>query len=311
MKNNLTKKLFFLFFLISFAGQSFTANQFFQAVFAASWQEEKYQYLFWEITKDNNKAYILGSIHMAKKEIYPLKEEIEKAFEQSDKLVLEIDLSRENELEIAAKMLSQAVCPELKSLKTRLPEKIYLLAQQKTKELGLDIRMFEFYQPWFLAISITAQSLIELGFSPEWGVDRYFLEKAVSAEKKVKGLETWEFQISLFKNLSHELQELFLLASLAEIETIAGQIDVLFDAWQKGNKRRLDVLFRRSLRQYPELAPFYEKVVYQRNKNMAEKIESYLKQEGTYFVVVGAAHLIGEQGIIQILQNKGYRLNRR
>lgn len=266
------------------------------------------RYFFWEASSSTNKIYILGSIHLAKKDMYPLSREIESAFERSDVLALEVNLAEINELEVAALTLTKAIYRDGSTLESRLSNRTYQLTKKRLSDLGMDIRMFNIYQPWFLAVTLTVQALMDLGFNPEWGVDKYFLNKAVNSAKKVTGIETIESQLSLFHSLPPELQELFLLSSLVDIEAIEKYMDTLLSAWKSGNMRRLEVILKRGLDEYPELQPFYDRVFYQRNKNMADAIEDYLASGKLYFVVVGAGHLVGSEGIIQILQNRGYFL---
>ncbi len=269
------------------------------------------RYFFWEVSSGQNKAYILGSIHVAKKDIYPLSSNLETVFEEADFLAVEVDLTQVNELELAAAMIDKAVYRDGGSLRQRLPPKTYQLAAEKMGQMNMDIRMFNMYQPWFLAVTLTSYALLELGFSPDWGIDQYFMNKAKDSGKKIVEMETFEYQISLFSELSDELQELFLLSTLSDLETIEENIDVIFQVWKQGNKRRLKTILKRGLRQYPQLRPFYDSVFVQRNKNMARQIVRYLDSGDSYFVVVGAGHLVGQQGIIQILRDKGYNLRQR
>lgn len=265
-------------------------------------------YFFWQVEGKNNKAYILGSIHVAKEGIYPLSREIEEAFKQAEVLAVEVDLSRVDELDVAVRLAPRAIYRDGTTLKDNLSSDLYYRAGQQLKDMGIDIETFVFYQPWFLALNLASQALFELGFCPDWGVDNYFLRRAKKNGKKIKSLESLEYQISLFADLPHDLQELFLFSALTEIETIERQINVLFDAWEKGNKRRLETILQRGLRRYPELKPFYEKVFYQRNRNMVSQIAGYLESGKVHFVVVGAGHLVGQEGIIQLLRKKGYHL---
>ncbi len=264
------------------------------------------RYFFWEVPSGANTVYILGSIHLVREDLYPLSRKIEEAFERSDALAVEVDLTKVDELEVAANMISKAFYYDGSTLADNLSPEIYQLAKESLEDLGLDIKMFNIYQPWFLALQLTTHALVELGFDPEQGVDQYFLKKAIETGKKIVGMETLTYQLSLFDSLSEDLQGLFLLLSLTEIETLESHADRLFQIWKKGDRRRLKILLRRGLEEYPELEPFYDKVFYQRNKRMVEQIEGYLTGDELYFVVVGAGHLVGREGIIQILQDKGY-----
>lgn len=267
------------------------------------------RYLFWEVSSVEGKAYILGSIHLAREGLYPLSPKIEKAFEEADVLAMELDLSQLDELEVVMKMLPKAMFSDDNTLESSVSFQTYQLAKEKMQSMGMDIRMFNMYQPWFVAVSLTSYALVELGFRPEWGVDMYFSNKAQNEGKPIVGMETVDFQLNLFQGLPYDIQELFLLSSIVEIEGIERHIDMLFDAWKRGDMRRLETILMRSLRQYPELELFYEKVFYLRNKNMALQIEDYLKSGESYFVVVGAGHLVGQQGIIQLLRDKGYAVS--
>jgi uncharacterized protein YbaP (TraB family) len=145
----------------------------------------------------------------------------------------------------------------------------------------------------------------KLGFDPNYGIDRYFLSKA-SETKKILELESLEYQFHLSSSLPEKDQELFLLYTLKDIKVLEKQVDRLIKAWSTGDERGIESIVTRTVKEDKKLVPIYEKFIYQRNRDMASKIEDYLKAKETYFVIVGAAHLVGSQGIIQILKGKGF-----
>jgi hypothetical protein len=158
-----------------------------------------------------------------------------------------------------------------------------------------------------LALVLSSMEMMRLGYEPQVGVDWYFLSKAGKA-KRVLELESFEYQVNLLSGFSAEEQELFLLLALRDLKSAGEQVDLLVRAWETGDVRGLEEVLMKKLREDQRLYPFYEKFLYHRNREMVQKIEYYLKTTGVYFVVIGAAHLIGEKGIVEMLQAKGYKV---
>jgi uncharacterized protein len=257
----------------------------------------------WKVQSDTSTAYILGSIHAMKEDIYPLDRKIDNAFQESGSLVLEIDLNLDLN-KVLAMMMQSAMYQNDDSLKKHLTPGTYELAAAAMKKSGLDIRMFEKCKPWFAAVMIETLELTKMGFNPELGIDKHFFNKA--GNKKILALETPEYQIGLFSQFKDDEQEAFLLATIKGMDLLEKEMTVMVDAWKAGNAAKMDSMLSGNMAKYPGINQTYEKLVFQRNRNMAAKIEDYLKTRETYFIVVGAAHLVGERGIIELLRDRGY-----
>ena len=93
---------------------------------------------------------------------------------------------------------------------------------------------------------------------------------------------------------------------LSDINTQSKELKVLLEAWNSGDIKGVEKIMTQSVTEDSRFAPIYEVLIYDRNKSMASKIEDFLKTEETYFVIVGAGHLVGERGIVEILKRKGY-----
>jgi uncharacterized protein YbaP (TraB family) len=148
---------------------------------------------------------------------------------------------------------------------------------------------------------------MKLGYDPQYGIDRYFLSKA-GRGKRILELEGFAYQVNLLSGLSAEEQELLLLLTLKDLKNGGDEVDNLITAWAAGDAPGVEAILIKKLQENPRIHSFYEKFLYMRNREMVSKIEFYLKTNGAYFVVVGAAHLTGEKGIIQLLKTKGYRV---
>jgi uncharacterized protein YbaP (TraB family) len=276
------------------------------AVFAQDSLSQSKKNFLWKVQSKTNTVYVLGSIHYLKQELYPLDEKIEKAFDQSNILGVEANVDGLGKLDVQ-KLVEKAFYSGDETLEKHLSPEAYELVKKQLTELGASLEAANKYRPWFLALSLASIEITKLGFDPNFGIDRYFLSKAAE-KKKIVELESLEYQINLFSALSEKDQELFLLYTLKDIKVLEQELDKLIKAWTAGDVNGIDSIMTRSIKEEKKLIPIYEKLVVERNKKMVSKIEEYLKEKETFFVVVGAGHLVGNQGIIELLKGKGFIL---
>jgi uncharacterized protein len=267
-----------------------------------SFSQPKKNFL-WKVQSKTNVVYVLGSIHYLKKEVYPLDEKIENAFDKSDILVVEANINDIKKEDIQ-KLIGSAFYPENETLEKNVSTETYEMVKKELGGLGLPPEVTNKQRPWFLALTLASLETLKLGFDPNYGIDKYFLSKA-TGKKKILELESFDYQINLFSQLSDKDQELLLLYTLKDIDVLKQELDRLIQAWTSGDTKGVESIVTRSLAEDKRLSPIYEKLIYERNRNMASQIEDYLKTKETYFVIVGAGHLVGNQGIIEILKGKG------
>jgi uncharacterized protein YbaP (TraB family) len=156
---------------------------------------------------------------------------------------------------------------------------------------------------------VTSYIFAEAGLPPEGGVDLRLSTRA-EGRKAILALETPEFQLSLFDALPIDVQARMLGEMLDQQPELRAQSSRLFDAWRLGD---LDVIESEAIapsRDDPRLRPFYERFFLERNRAMAQRIDALLRKEGTYLVVVGAGHVVGEQGIPALLARSGHHVAR-
>jgi len=258
----------------------------------------------WKVGSKSASVYILGSLHALKGEMYPLPEEMEDAFSKSDVLVVEANI---NDLppEGILGMLEGALYTGNEGLEGHLSKETYEIAKTRLSRFGMPIEFFDKSKPWFLALMITALEMQRLGFDPEYGIDNHFLKKAAGG-KRIIELESVTYQMNLLSALSERDQESFLLYSLKDLDILAREMDTLTKVWNAGDADALESIVAKGAQENPRIIPIYEKLVYERNTTMASRIEGFVKAGGRYFVVVGAGHLVGKKGIIELLKRKGY-----
>lgn len=260
----------------------------------------------WEVEVNGIKSYVLGSIHMLKKSAFPLKNELEEGFKNCKFLVVEADISTENMGEILKVTMEKAGYTDGTKLKDHISTKTFDLAKKRMDDMNMSIDHFENFKPWFLAMSITSMELMKLGFDPNIGVDKYFINKAEGRD--ILELEGIPFQIGIFDSFSDKENDMFLISSLKEADSLNENVGAMVSAWQDGDVKAIAKMVEENRVAEKGLEEIFNIIIDKRNLAMSHKIEKWLNAGGSYFIIVGAAHLVGENGIINLLRNKGFEL---
>ncbi|UCE98179.1 MAG: TraB/GumN family protein [Dehalococcoidia bacterium] len=262
----------------------------------------------WEVSSDVNTIYILGSVHVAEANIYPLNDVIEDAYDQSAIIVAEIDITNISEEELGMLLMEKGMYPAGESLETHISSELYSRVSERILELdptGFLLSYANVFEPWVVAVTITDFDYMQLGYDAEYGIDLYFLEKANTDGKQVLEFESAEFQLGLFDSLSDEIQ-IMMLEDAIDNPVTKAEMEDLFTAWNTGDASTMELLVFEGIEEHPEYQRLYNKIIDDRNFLMVEKIETYLQGNVIHFVVVGAGHLVGDNGIINLLDEKGY-----
>ena len=259
----------------------------------------------WKISSETNSVHILGSIHMASSEIYPLDSSIEDTFELADNLVVEVDITQVDEMQTLQLLMEYGTYPQGEGLQDNIPEDLYAQLEEQFQQLGVSIAMIDTYRPWVVVMLLEELQIQALGYAAAFGIDTYFINKATESGKDILSLETVEFQFELLGSLPDELM-ILLLEEGVENPLTQEDLDMFFRAWEDGDAVAMASLVFEGLTEEPALAPYYDKLIDERNLNMAEVIEGFLADDESYFIVVGSAHLIGDNGITNILAKRGY-----
>ncbi len=265
--------------------------------------------LLYKVSNQKATVYILGSIHLAKPEFYPLQSTIEKAYAKSDILVVEVDVERpEAMMVMQEKMMTLGIYMPPKSLKTELTPATYRALQAYATKTSLPISLMEQMRPWVVMLQLSMAEMIRLGYSPEFGIDKHFLDQARASGKEVLELESIEQQMALLSKDDKEYQDKLLRYTLTSMHEIEPMLDQLSESWQSGNAESMEKIFVLSMQDEPELQDVYDELITNRNYTMTKKIVEYLKTDKVHFVVVGAGHVIGVEGIVELLKKQGYRV---
>ncbi len=272
------------------------------AAVAATPQAEDPCFL-WRASSGDRSVYILGSIHFMKKDAYPLNATIEGAFDRSDVVVFETDIDQIDGA--AVSLLAAGTLDGETTLADVVPPELYQGVEERFEALGMNIAGFTKMRPWMVALSLTSLELMRAGYLGGEGIDSYFSSRAETAGKTCEGLESIEFQVSLFAEMSAEESVEFLQYTLDEMDTMIPLVDQIVAAWNIGDAARIEALLVDGFEGHDAL---YDRLVTQRNLRWLPRIEKLFQGDVDAMVVVGSLHLVGEQGLIELLRAKGFKV---
>ncbi|MFH1137927.1 MAG: TraB/GumN family protein [Pseudomonadota bacterium] len=262
------------------------------------------RHFLWKVQDGPGVVFLLGSVHLAPRDLYPLDAALEDAYRASERLVVEADINSVDHERFQALIMSGAVYPEGDGVENHLSAK----TKDKISASGLDLAAFGRSRPWLIAITLQAERLHALGFEEKFGLDQHFLDRARKDGTPILELESVDYQINLFLNLTEREQDMFLYETLVELDHLEGMVAGLVQAWRVGDEDGFTKIFFKGYQENPELWPLADKIIFDRNRDMADKIAGFLAGGGNSLVIVGAAHLVGERGLLELLRQRGARV---
>ena len=255
----------------------------------------------WKVSSPSGGTlYLGGSVHMLRSTDYPLPPEYSRAFDVSSKLVFEAD----------PKILSSVVKGFLKAgrygkgdtLKNHVDPRTYdylrrFFALQKVPE-----EKFNMLRPWFIVMLLESppREYIQLG------VEAFLARRAQANSKAISGLESLQEAMESYSGLSDRQSEALLLVFFINAaRSDSDGIGQMMKAWRQGDAETLTHLAHGAYSDFPAMG---ERLLGARNRKWIPKIEGYLRSGQTYFVVAGAAHMGGSEGLLALLQARGYKV---
>ncbi|MEP6924741.1 MAG: TraB/GumN family protein [Pyrinomonadaceae bacterium] len=261
--------------------------------------------LMWKATAANGKTiYMFGSIHLGTKDFYPLPVEIEDAFAQSDKLLVEADIGKIDQTAMQNYVSANGVYAGDDTLFNHLSPAGAEKLKKFSADNGLPVEGIVKLKPWIAAITIAVIPMMKSGYQPEFGIDKYFLDKARD-KKQIVEIESADWQLKLLSETPEPIQLKFLESTLDQAVNFKDYSQNLLSAWSAADVKRLESFFTSESGEPIEIQ---KKLLDDRNPRMANFAEQCLKTGEKCFVVVGAGHLIGAKGIVQLLKERGYKV---
>ncbi|MCK5801257.1 MAG: TraB/GumN family protein [Lentisphaeria bacterium] len=265
-------------------------------------------HMFWMVEGVGGaRVYLLGSLHFGTGDMYPLPPPIIAAYRASETVVFETDLAVVESPAAAMRMVALGTYPQGESLADHVDAETLAALKKTLEEMNLPESQFLRYRPWYAAMVLSVLGMQRAGLSPALGVDSRLHKRAVEDGKEIGWFESFEFQLKLFSGLEGKAGMALLRDSVEETGDIHDLAPRLVRLWQKGDSKGLVALVNEGFGSSPELK---KKLLLDRNRAWVRKLRDYLHVGGKTFVVVGAGHLAGDGGVVQLLREGGLRVTR-
>ena len=266
--------------------------------------------LLWKVSDADNAVYLLGSFHLLKDTDYPLPAEIDRAFEDAESVLFEIDPQAMASPETLATMRKFMAYDGDQRLSSTLPKATLDKLETMVSASGGSLAALEQNEPWAVSLGLVLGITQSMGFRPDLGVDRHLMERAAKAGKPTGGLETVEDQFRAMDSVPHAEQAKGLEEFLDDPRKAVRQMGDMHAWWRAGDVGRLDAEMRAEMEK--ETPETYRLLNRDRNEAWLPLLEKRLtgSRSDDTLVVVGALHLLGEDGLVERLRGKGYRVER-
>lgn len=263
--------------------------------------------MLWKLSKGQSTVYLLGSMHLLKDGDYPLSKDVESAYKDADQLMFEISPDEMDSPLTAALMLKRSMFQDGKTLQSALSPETWKELVAYGEKNGFPASRLQIIQPWAVSLMLIVLESKKLGLDAESGMDKHFMSQSKTDHKATQGLESIDQQLALLAGASLKTQEEMLKQSLDEMGDFPKEMNREYDAWRRGD---IDSMLAQTKKEFAKYPGLYQQILVQRNRAWIPKIEHLLDGKNDTLVVVGALHLPGPDGVVKLLQAKGYKVER-
>ncbi|MCB0805373.1 MAG: TraB/GumN family protein [Bacteroidales bacterium] len=258
----------------------------------------------WKISGNGKTVFLGGTVHILKEKDFPLPDEFDLAYGQADLLVFEADVKQVQSQEGMAKLMQAAIYGGDTTLQTVLSQPVYDSLSKAFSEAGMSIKMFDKMRISMTIMSLVAIKLRNMGMTNE-GVDMYYYTKAIESEKEIQFLETVEKQIHILLHMGEGFEDAFVKYSLRDLHQIETMLTELVNSWRSGNTKFEEAIIEEMATDFPVL---YNNLLAERNNDWMKTIDGYFETDAVEFVLVGNLHMYGNEGLLNQLKDKGYKI---
>lgn len=260
----------------------------------------------WKVSDDSNHTiYIGGTIHVLRSSDYPLPKEFDIAYSKADYIVFETDLSSAHSQSMQRMLAQKMLLPAGESLSNRISFKTYGLLKEYIDSQGYKIEIFDRLQPWAVMLTLTQLKLSQIGIDQN-GVDSYYSERSLHDQLPQRYLESIEEQIGIITDIGEGEEDAVILQTLKDMKEFSSMMAWMVADWRVGKTERLE---RELVLEMKEESPkMYRSVLVERNNAWMPKIITMLHEEKRGFILVGAMHLLGHEGLLEQFRRQGYRV---
>ena len=273
----------------------------------------------WEVTdpESGNSIKMMGTIHLVPESGAIIPQYVMDIYNESNGIAVEYDITKiQTDMVVQILYLSYFMLSDGTLITDHLSPETYEAAKAYLSEAGYYNESFDAYNAAYWSSLMSSAMIMEIEGMSESGVDAYFIELAKSDEKEVRSIEALETQMDALTFMTDELCEydIKMLLDMDETEMEESFME-LYDLWAAGDVEKFNEASEDEGSVYPEdIAADYEaynqKLLYDRNVGMAETAAEYIENGDNIFYMVGFAHYCGEGSVLELLEEKGYTVEK-
>lgn len=259
----------------------------------------------WKISDDDSTVYLAGSVHLLREEDMPVPPAFDRVYNEVEELVFEIDMAVMANPAMGARIRELGSLPNGVSLSEKLKPATMERLRHYLELVKMGRSDFDRFTPGMVYMMMGSIEATRHGARPELGLETLYYLKCIEDGKPSRGLETVEYQMSRFSSFGDGVLEKLINEALDEVEEGAEALDSLISAWRSGEAEELEELIVEQTDSDPRIR---EVLLIERNRNWIPEIEKHLASDRDVMFLVGAAHLVGEDSVVDLLEEKGYEV---
>jgi len=261
----------------------------------------------WKVSKGEDFLYLGGTVHVLSKRDYPLPTAFEIAYKNADDIVLETDTAALAAPEVQSQILDTISYQDHRGLSSVLDRDIYNQLDMLLKSKGIPIAVFDRFTPAGAMMTLTQFELQRLGLIDSDGVDSHFMQRATEDDKESLFLESFEEQLGFIRSMNQLDPNLVIKSGIEDINSLESVWSELIGAWRSGDLEQLEKIGVTDMkRDFPSL---YQTILVSRNNAWFKEIETMMLSKDKEFILVGALHMAGDDGLIRQLKEAGYTVS--
>lgn len=259
----------------------------------------------WKISDGNHTMYIGGTIHILRLNDFPLPHEFDDAYLKSDYVVFETDLGLAQSQTLQRILIKKMILPSGQNLSSKLSPKTYTQLKEYIDSQGYKIETFDRLQSWAVMLTLTQLKLSQIGIDQN-GVDSHYNQRSLADRIPQRYLESIEEQSAIITEIGEGEEDAIILQTLSDMKELKSMMAWMVADWREGKSERLEHELVSEMRN--ESPKMYHTVLKQRNDTWMPKLITMLHEEKRGFVLVGAMHLLGNDGLLNQFQKQGYKV---
>lgn len=267
--------------------------------------EDAHPLSMWQIDGEQNRIFLLGSIHLLREEDHPIPTAIIDAYKEAETLIMELDMDDMDPIESQRLATELGLIQDGRTLADVLGPEVYAEAEELALAATIPLNLLSSAEPWYAAMNVELMLLMRIGFNPALGIETHLMELAAADQKEILGLETMRQQLELLDELSADAQREMFLQALSEGDEILEMMDGMIAAWRHGDTAFMEDNLLADMQDYAELN---QRIVVDRNINWTTQIEALMDDDDDYMIIVGTLHLVGDQGVPNLLSGRGHKV---